>query len=1163
MASSSWIIGSLLWSSLLWFPVIAALPNQQADPSRGEATRQPDPNVSDRLVPQQTAPLSGGVDAAELANSVKEQLESLDAANPQEEPRKEHLEAASLLLSNHEKLKRWNEVLQVATTDAAREERQGRVAEAVEAGGTSLVDVDFDQGQQLLDGVNKLLVELRLTRVEIEEMIDARNVAEAWLVDAQGNLEIQADENTDPKLAEALGWRKQASQLLLAELLPYREQASGEQLLRLEQQIEQNVSTLNERAEALKGVLSQRRRGRIQEARERVSDILRPMTSTGSGANELDLTSAAQSQELSSTDPAIGTSGQILRIPAELPESKLYTQVCDWLEIKIATEEEAASEDDDATSWLDIANKHDAVVRQMKEATSEKSRWSDAFTNSQKQLTDARGANRWIVKRLRRERSELPNSRQLSAELADLQEDEQRADSLNFDVGEAIRQLNEMSNEQGPRRAIAIELRTVLTTMSSDISRYIDDLLELATTKSETIRKAEDYRAFIDKQLIWTPSAPVLGGSQTKPASQAGAWLLSLENWQTTALILLNDFKISPVWYILFLLVLGWLVVNQGRFLEKLKEYSRSAGRKTCIQYEYTGKGLLETLLISVPVSFAMLFVAWRINVGCQREAVAGFPFALSCGLFLATKTLFPMSFLRQICRPYGLGVMHFDWRETQTHFLHRNLRWLIDFSVPLIVVIGIFVYHAESAWEQSLGRIAFLILMVLLGVFFIVTMHPGRGVFSGLVASQQGGWLDRLKYLWYPMLIGLPFGLGLLSFWGYHYTSQQLASKIDETLWMVIVLTVGYCLLKRWFVLKRRALMMEQARQRLLEASQKTTSEMPVKGAEDEQMNLVAMNDQTKRMVTSLFVTTGLILAYVIWSDVLPAIYSLERAKLWDVTIDGEVTSITLANLLLLIPVVLLTIIATRNVPGLLEIALLQHLPLTNGARYAITTIARYLIAGAGVAMACGCLRLQWSSVQWLVAAFGVGLGFGLQEIFANFISGIILLFEQPIRVGDVVTIDGTTGTVTKIRMRATTIVNWDRQELIVPNKELITGKLINWTLSDTTNRVVVNVGVAYGSDAHEACVLAKQVCLEHPNIMKEPGPIVTFEGFGDNTLNLVLRAYLATLDNRLSTVHELHEQIYRSFNEAGIEIAFPQRDLHIRSVPESLAGLLSDGSN
>lgn len=141
-------------------------------------------------------------------------------------------------------------------------------------------------------------------------------------------------------------------------------------------------------------------------------------------------------------------------------------------------------------------------------------------------------------------------------------------------------------------------------------------------------------------------------------------------------------------------------------------------------------------------------------------------------------------------------------------------------------------------------------------------------------------------------------------------------------------------------------------------------------------------------------------------------------------------------------------------------------------------------------------------------MAALTVGLGFGLQEIFANFVSGLILLFERPIRVGDIVTVDGTTGVVSRIQTRATTVTNWDRQDLIVPNKEFITGRLLNWTRSDHVNRIVINVGIAYGSDTELARRLIEEVLREHSEVLGDPPSIVTFEGFGESTLNLVAPA-------------------------------------------------------
>jgi potassium efflux system protein len=193
--------------------------------------------------------------------------------------------------------------------------------------------------------------------------------------------------------------------------------------------------------------------------------------------------------------------------------------------------------------------------------------------------------------------------------------------------------------------------------------------------------------------------------------------------------------------------------------------------------------------------------------------------------------------------------------------------------------------------------------------------------------------------------------------------------------------------------------------------------------------------------------------------------------------------------------------------------------------------------------------IGIGWNSVQWLVAAASVGLGFGLQEIFANFVSGIILLFERPMRVGDVITIGDTTGTVSRIRFRATTIVDGDRKELVVPNKSFITGNLLNWTLSDSINRIAVKVGVAYGSDPDQVRKLLLKIASEHPSLLKEPAPTASLEELGDSSLVFQLRAFLPTLKDRQATTHELNSLIHDRFRAAGIEIPFPQQEVHFRS--------------
>ena len=162
--------------------------------------------------------------------------------------------------------------------------------------------------------------------------------------------------------------------------------------------------------------------------------------------------------------------------------------------------------------------------------------------------------------------------------------------------------------------------------------------------------------------------------------------------------------------------------------------------------------------------------------------------------------------------------------------------------------------------------------------------------------------------------------------------------------------------------------------------------------------------------------------------------------------------------------------------------------------------------------------------------------------------------------RVGDIVTVDNIDGVVSRIRIRATTITNWDRKEYIVPNKSFITGNVLNWTLSSDVNRIIINVGIAYGSDTELARELLLKAAQEHPNVLEDPAPVATFEGFGDNALNFLLRCYIPNLDNRLATITDLHLAIDKAFRKAKITIAFPQQDVHLAPLRPLEVRVMSD---
>lgn len=315
--------------------------------------------------------------------------------------------------------------------------------------------------------------------------------------------------------------------------------------------------------------------------------------------------------------------------------------------------------------------------------------------------------------------------------------------------------------------------------------------------------------------------------------------------------------------------------------------------------------------------------------------------------------------------------------------------------------------------------------------------------------------------------------------------------------------------------------------------------------------VNLNILSAESSKLLDTLAGIAGLIGLWMIWADVLPAFRVFDEFILWkySVVIGGEAKQVpvTVANVVLAVLVGILTLTATRHFPSLLEFVLLRHLDMTAGSRYTATTLSRYGIGSIGLMFIADTLGFRWAQVQWLVAALGVGIGFGLQEIVANFISGLIILFERPIRVGDVVTIGTTDGVVTRIRMRATTIRDFDRKELLVPNKEFISGRLLNWSLSDPVTRIMIPVGVAYGSDVQKAMALMVEAAKENSMVLGDPIPITTFDGFGDNALLLTLRCFIGSVDYRIPAKSDLHKAIDQKFREAGLSMAFPQRDVHL----------------
>jgi small-conductance mechanosensitive channel len=282
----------------------------------------------------------------------------------------------------------------------------------------------------------------------------------------------------------------------------------------------------------------------------------------------------------------------------------------------------------------------------------------------------------------------------------------------------------------------------------------------------------------------------------------------------------------------------------------------------------------------------------------------------------------------------------------------------------------------------------------------------------------------------------------------------------------------------------------------------------------------------------------------------------SLKEAAgaIWNVSLNVAAIRVSVGYLVIAAAIVYASFVLSRLFQKLVVDQELSRRGLDKGVRLSMGKLIHYALLLVGFLLALMALGFNFTNITIIVSALGVGIGFGMQNIVNNFVSGLILLLERPVRVGDYVEIDKNWAEIKKIGLRATTLQTFDYADVIVPNAELITGRVINWTLSNRLVRVTIPVGVAYGSDVPAVRENLFAAAQTNSRVTQAPSPQVFFMGFGESSLDFELRAWIWDADYKLSVASELHEEIYRRFNEADIEIAFPQRDLHLRSVDESV---------
>ncbi len=714
----------------------------------------------------------------------------------------------------------------------------------------------------------------------------------------------------------------------------------------------------------------------------------------------------------------------------------------------------------------------------------------------------------------------------------------------------------EAASSKAKIETLLLDRRELLKKLESSYRRYVKDLQNLEFTEQQLALRAREYADFLDAHLLWIRSSPLIRGGDFTNLPKAVFWAINPLNWFHVLQDLGDGMSRSPGSWVFGLLLTGLLFVGRPRVKGELSKIALRAREGETAPAGLTLKALGMTVYLALALPFLIGFIAYQLSSAAEAD---DFSRAVGGGLLLAAKTLAVTAFLHHFCRRGGLAEAHFAWPEEARRSLRHNVLWVTQMLIPLYFIVGMTEMEGNTLYDNSLGRFASMAAFLGIAVFFARVLRPSGAIGSFLRQRHSQDWVFRLRHLWYLALVGTPIMLAGLAAAGYLYTASVLQVRFNATLLLILCLSLAYGLVMKWI---------SSARGRLAPPSQQDSTQQkegqngPPQGEGPEttlkakspapaEKRIRELDQQSRTLVNIVTLVLGFFCLWAIWAPVLPALKLVGGMPLWTYAteVDGVKKSvpITLVHLVTAIVTAGITIIAARNFPGILQLLFLKRLPLDAGARYAITTLLRYAITAIGIIVTFGALGLRWSSIQWLVAALSVGLGFGLQEIVANFVCGLIILFERPFRVGDVVTIGDQTGKVTRIQIRATTVTDWDRRELIVPNKEFITGKLINWSLSDPITRVVIPVGVAYGSDTQETEKLLLKIARENLMVLSQPEPSALFLGFGDNSLNFELRVFVRGMDNRLPVTHHLHMAIEREFHKARLNIAFPQRDVHL----------------
>jgi potassium efflux system protein len=802
------------------------------------------------------------------------------------------------------------------------------------------------------------------------------------------------------------------------------------------------------------------------------------------------------------------------------------------------------------------------VVRHLERALRQRREELDSLTarmTSLQRTIEQVGLNRTAGALLAREREQLPNRQSLresirarmgilpEIQLEALQSQEALQRAIESRQSLQLRLVSESKSQMGAAALDAEALAAstlkrreeLLQELATDTSLHLKTIQELNEVEMSLDSRIREFSQYLEEHSLWVRHTSV---------SQWDRWTASfgkggMQIWRTLIgaekpsgkMAMERTEPLLPMAAVISGIALAGLIAML---------LGRESVRKSSMKSIRNG---LAIILSRAAVKGLLVYLAAMLVIsGDGRFLVPGLM------LKSLAETVFILSVLYQLFLPGGILATFAGWTDTTCHAMRKHTAWL--FALVLILrPSGYLIGSLPESYRNDTSGVMLTVVAMLAVSWFSWCVFRRNGPLANRGrASSDHPPANHYVVVGRILLIPAPVVAVVLVLSGY----TAVAFPLGNALYNSLILTLTFIALSD---LAERRLRGTVFRRLLF------TQSAPAPQAKDgdaERARRKALVSQIERLasdaessVRGILLVIFCILINLSWARLLPALRWIRHIKVWDVAqADGLYKTITLGHIAGSLVTVVGALIVAKALPSLIDIALTTGTRVSHGTRLALTSILRYGVLIGGLIWACSLVGLEWSKVQWLVAALTVGIGFGLQEIVANFISGVILLFERPIRLGDIVTINGTTGTVTHIGPRATIVKDFERRELLIPNKELVTGQVVNWTLSEPVVRTSIDVGVAYGSDITQTMTILKEVAKCCPNSSNDQ-PVVIFRAFGESSLDFRVNVFLRSWDFYPSATTYMHTEIYRRLTEAGITIPFPQRDIHVVSPLPPLA--------